>query len=101
MNLLNKEYLEELVRLTILDTDFDLCEDMAEAVGKGEWEVDKVLACELAYLADADMDDPDARFYTMAERIREEYDIDVQEYVEEMYEENDYIRDRELARMGL
>lgn len=101
MILLNKEYLEELVRTTVLDIDFDGYEGLGEMVAHAEWEVDKVLAREFAELADGDTDDPDSKFFTMAENVREEYDIDIEEYVKDMVDTDEYIHDRELARMGL
>lgn len=101
MKLLNKDYLEELTRQAVLDTEFTYCDGIGEAVSDAEWEVDRRIARELAYLADDDLDDPQCVFYSMAEKIREEYDIDVQEYVEEMYDGNEYVHERELARVGL
>lgn len=101
MSLLNREYLEELVRTTILNTDFDYDDSFGESVSHAEWEVDKALAREFAYLAGDDTDDPDAKFFTMAENVREEYDIDVEDYVKDMVDADEYIHDRELARVGM
>lgn len=101
MSLLNKEYLEELARTTVLDIDFSLCEDMGDAVSTAEWEVDKVLAREFAELANDDTDYIPARYHTMAENVREEYNIDVEDYIKDMVDADEYVHDRELARMGL
>lgn len=101
MSLLNKTYLYELARDTVLDTDFDGYEGLGEMVAHAEWEVDKVLAREFAELAEDDTDNPDSKFFTMAENAREEYDIDVEEYVKDMVDADEYINDRELSRMGL
>lgn len=101
MSLLNKTYLEELVEEIVTCADYDGYDSMGEIVAHAEWEVDKVLACEFAELAGDDTDDPDSKFFTMAENVREEYDIDVEEYVKDMLDANEYIRDRELARVGL
>lgn len=99
--LLNKEYLDDLSRQVVIDTNFDGYDGFGEMVAHAEWEVDKVLAREFAYLAGDDTDDPDSKFFTMAENVREEYDIDVEEYVKDMVDADDYIHDRELARVGL
>ena len=101
MRLLNKDYIEELARTTVLNTEFDSDDSLGESIAHAEWEVDKALACEFAYLAGDDTDDPDSKFFTMAENVREDYDIDIEEYVKDMVDANEYIRDRELARVGL
>lgn len=101
MSLLNKAYLEELVSETISNTDFDGYDSMGEMVAHAEWEVDKALAREFAFLAEDDDSDPPARYFTMAENVREEYDIDVDSYVQEVYDEVEYRREVQLARFGL
>lgn len=94
--LFDEKCIIEVASQAFNDVEYD---DDTGLYDRASWEIEKRLALELAIEAGEDTDYIPTWCYSLAEKLREEY-VDLEAWVEESNNANDYIRDKENSRVS-